>query len=65
VYAQFDFDSPEWDGISDSAKDFIRNLLVKDPSKRYTAAQCLDHAWLRGAPPFSLGPLRCNKVLVF
>jgi serine/threonine protein kinase len=50
---KYDFDDSVWDDISDSAKDLIRNLLVKDPSKRYTASQCLDHAWVRGAssPP--------------
>lgn len=28
--------SPEWDGISDLAKDFIRSLLQKDPARRLT-----------------------------
>jgi serine/threonine protein kinase len=54
MYARYDFDDPVWGGISDSAKDLIRHLLVKDPSKRFTAAQCLEHAWLRGAAPLSL-----------
>jgi calcium-dependent protein kinase len=30
----FDFPSPDWDGISESAKDFICCLLKKDPSQR-------------------------------
>ncbi|XP_011357955.2 calcium/calmodulin-dependent protein kinase type 1D [Pteropus vampyrus] len=29
--AEYEFDSPYWDDISDSAKDFIRNLMEKDP----------------------------------
>jgi len=45
---KYDFDDSVWDDISDSAKDLIRNLLVKDPSKRYTAQQCLSHAWITG-----------------
>jgi serine/threonine protein kinase len=53
---KYDFDDSVWDDISDSAKDLIRNLLVKDPSKRYTASQCLDHAWVKGAP-LSISPL--------
>lgn len=31
---EFDFPSPEWDEISDSAKDFVTRLLVKDPETR-------------------------------
>ena len=31
---------------SDEAKDFISRLLVKEPSKRLTASQCLSHPWL-------------------
>jgi len=45
---KYDFDDSVWDDISDSAKDLIRNLLVKDPSKRFTAQQCLTHAWITG-----------------
>ncbi|KAL7484310.1 hypothetical protein ACHAW6_009957 [Cyclotella cf. meneghiniana] len=44
---RFDFPSPDWDGISDSAKDFICNLLKRDPSKRSTAAQALNHPWIQ------------------
>jgi len=46
---KYDFDDSVWDDISDSAKDLIRNLLVKEPSKRFTAKQCLDHPWVKGA----------------
>ncbi|ELR14217.1 myosin-light-chain kinase [Acanthamoeba castellanii str. Neff] len=48
---KYDFDDSVWDDISDSAKDLIRNLLVKDPSKRFTASHCLEHAWVREADP--------------
>mmetsp|Transcript_18465 Transcript_18465/g.36964 ORF Transcript_18465/g.36964 Transcript_18465/m.36964 type:complete len:504 (+) Transcript_18465:28-1539(+) len=43
--AKFDFPSPEWDTISEKAKDFIMCLLKKDPSKRLTANNALDHPW--------------------
>ena len=36
---KFDFPSPEWDHVSDAAKDFISKLLIVDPEKRYTAKQ--------------------------
>ncbi len=32
---KFDFPSPEWDTISDDAKDFICSLLKMNPSERY------------------------------
>ena len=67
---KYDFDDSVWDDISDSAKDLIRNLLVKAPSKRFTASHCLEHAWVRGTPPPShpLPPphplLRCARDLI-
>jgi serine/threonine protein kinase len=32
---RFDFPSPEWDDISESAKEFVRRLLQKDGKDRY------------------------------
>ncbi|KAF7246603.1 Calcium/calmodulin-dependent protein kinase type 1D [Varanus komodoensis] len=43
--AEYEFDSPYWDDISESAKDFIRNLMEKDPNKRYTCEQAARHPW--------------------
>lgn len=68
--AQYEFDSPFWDNISESgsvpgssaaaqtgwfcssllcfssaAKDFIRNMMQKNPSMRYTPEQALRHPW--------------------
>jgi len=48
IKVEYDFPEPEWTNISDTAKDFIRHLLIKEPSKRYSAKQCLDHPWLNG-----------------
>jgi len=48
VKCEYDFPDPEWTNISDSAKDFIRRLLIKEPRDRYTASQCLKHPWLNG-----------------
>lgn len=44
--ARFDFPSPDWDGISDAAKDFIKSMLKRDPSKRRSAAEALEHPWI-------------------
>ncbi|XP_056591083.1 calcium/calmodulin-dependent protein kinase type 1 isoform X1 [Triplophysa dalaica] len=46
--AEYEFDSPYWDDISDSAKDFIVHLMEKDPSLRYTCDQALQHPWIAG-----------------
>ncbi|CAB1354026.1 unnamed protein product, partial [Coregonus sp. 'balchen'] len=46
--AEYEFDSPYWDDISDSAKDFICHLMEKDFMKRYTTDQALQHPWICG-----------------
>uniref|UniRef100_A0A8C4SB22 Calcium/calmodulin-dependent protein kinase 1Da n=1 Tax=Erpetoichthys calabaricus TaxID=27687 RepID=A0A8C4SB22_ERPCA len=46
--AEYEFDAPYWDDISDSAKDFISRLMEKDPTKRYTCEQALRHPWIAG-----------------
>uniref|UniRef100_A0A6Q2ZB21 Protein kinase domain-containing protein n=1 Tax=Esox lucius TaxID=8010 RepID=A0A6Q2ZB21_ESOLU len=46
--ADYEFDAPYWDDISDSAKDFIASLMEKDPVKRYTCDQALRHPWIAG-----------------
>ncbi|TMW53672.1 hypothetical protein DOY81_001217 [Sarcophaga bullata] len=45
---EFEFDSPYWDEISDSAKDFIRHLMCVNVEKRYTCKQALAHPWISG-----------------
>jgi len=44
---RFDFPSPEWDKISETAKGFISAMLKRDPSKRPSAAQALEHPWIK------------------
>uniref|UniRef100_A0A2K5BY20 Calcium/calmodulin-dependent protein kinase type 1B n=1 Tax=Aotus nancymaae TaxID=37293 RepID=A0A2K5BY20_AOTNA len=50
--ASYEFDSPFWDDISESAKDFIRQLLQRDPQKRFTCQQALQHLWISGDTAF-------------
>jgi len=40
-----------WDGVSDTAKDFVKQCLTIDPVNRPTAAGCLKHKWLADAEP--------------
>jgi len=44
--AEYDFPAPDWDVISDDAKNFIRQILVLDPHKRPTSAEALQHPWM-------------------
>ncbi|KAI1890737.1 hypothetical protein AGOR_G00156710 [Albula goreensis] len=46
--AQYEFDSPFWDNISESAKDFIRNMMQKNPNMRLTTEEALRHPWIIG-----------------
>jgi serine/threonine protein kinase len=48
--AIYDFDDEAFDPISDEAKDFIAKLLIKEPTKRLTPQQCLQHKWLAKMP---------------
>ncbi|XP_050529302.1 calcium/calmodulin-dependent protein kinase type 1 isoform X2 [Daktulosphaira vitifoliae] len=45
---EFEFDSPYWDDISDSAKNFIRQLMCVDADKRFTCREALAHPWISG-----------------
>ncbi|XP_059185107.1 calcium/calmodulin-dependent protein kinase type 1D-like [Centropristis striata] len=44
--AEYAFHSPFWDNISESAKDFIRNMMEKNPTKRFLTEQALRHPWI-------------------
>ncbi|XP_051549627.1 calcium/calmodulin-dependent protein kinase type 1D-like [Myxocyprinus asiaticus] len=46
--AEYAFHSPYWDDISESAKDFVKHMLEKSPSKRFTTEQALAHPWIIG-----------------
>ncbi|XP_077270260.1 serine/threonine-protein kinase zyg-8 isoform X2 [Temnothorax americanus] len=43
---QYEFTSPYWDTISDSAKQLISNMLQALPELRFSAEDVLDHPWL-------------------
>lgn len=43
--AEWDFDDPVFDDVSEEAKDFISSLLVLRASKRGTVDQLLKHHW--------------------
>uniref|UniRef100_A0A2C9V7T7 non-specific serine/threonine protein kinase n=1 Tax=Manihot esculenta TaxID=3983 RepID=A0A2C9V7T7_MANES len=44
---ELDFLSEPWPSISESAKDLVRRMLVRDPKKRMTAHEVLCHPWVQ------------------
>jgi serine/threonine protein kinase len=38
---------PEWDEVSDDAKDLVKKLLTFDPARRISAAEALQHPWIK------------------
>jgi calcium-dependent protein kinase len=40
------YDGPGWESVSESAKDFVRRLLVIDPDQRMTATVATEHEWI-------------------
>ncbi|CAL4909767.1 unnamed protein product [Urochloa decumbens] len=42
-----DFASDPWPSISNSAKDLVKKMLRQDPKERLTAAEILNHPWIR------------------
>ncbi|CEG48019.1 camk camk1 protein kinase [Plasmopara halstedii] len=45
----YEFEEPEWNSISDEAKDMIMLMMEKDPYKRVTPKDVLKHPFLRDA----------------
>lgn len=58
-----DPEMPLW--LSDHAQDFLTGMLLKDPSRRSTAAQLLKHPWLKSLgfkPPANQVPTSVEVV---
>lgn len=47
--AEYTFTSHAWRRVSAQARDMVRKLLTVEPSRRLTASQALQHAWITGA----------------
>uniref|UniRef100_A0AAY4BQ65 CaM kinase-like vesicle-associated b n=1 Tax=Denticeps clupeoides TaxID=299321 RepID=A0AAY4BQ65_9TELE len=44
----YEFDSPYWDDISDSAKSLVSRLMEVDQDQRLTAQEAINHEWISG-----------------
>ncbi|XP_040994165.1 calcium-dependent protein kinase 1-like [Juglans microcarpa x Juglans regia] len=47
LHGDLDFSSDPWPSISDSAKDLVKRMLVRDPKRRLTAHEVLCHPWVQ------------------
>ncbi|KAK8942545.1 Calcium-dependent protein kinase 1 [Platanthera zijinensis] len=47
LHGSLDFDSEPWPSISDSAKDLVKRMLVRDPKARLKAHEVLSHPWVQ------------------
>lgn len=58
---KYEFPDKDWAHISFGAKDLISKLLVRDAKKRLSAAQVLEHPWVRGVSVDVPSPLSAPK----
>jgi serine/threonine protein kinase len=60
---EFDFPDKDWQYISNGAKDLIQHLLVRDASLRLTAAEVLQHSWVKNSDELNERPLNTPELL--
>jgi calcium/calmodulin-dependent protein kinase I len=58
---KYQFIRPYWDGVSDDAKDLIRNLMCRQ-KQRFSAADVLKHKWIVGDGPHLLQELPSVRI---
>ncbi|CAL9226606.1 unnamed protein product [Arabidopsis halleri] len=62
LQGQLDFSADPWPALSNGAKDLVRKMLKYDPKDRLSAAEVLNHPWIREDGEASDKPLD-NAVL--
>ncbi|XP_071815757.1 MAP kinase-activated protein kinase 2-like [Apostichopus japonicus] len=60
---QYEFPSPEWNAVSEEAKQLIRQLLRTDPTERLTITEFMNHSWVKQCNQVPMTPLHSVKVL--
>jgi serine/threonine protein kinase len=59
----FKLEGPEWQQVSESARDLIRSLLTVDPSKRMSVVDLVKHPWLHKGAQAAHTLLRTPGIL--
>lgn len=39
---------PRWNGVTKGAIDLLQNMMMRDPKKRFSALEALNHPWIQG-----------------
>ncbi|KAG8436150.1 hypothetical protein GDO86_007306 [Hymenochirus boettgeri] len=60
---QYEFPAPEWNEVSDEAKQMIRHLLRTEPTERMTIIQFMNHTWINQSMAVPQTPLHTARVL--
>ncbi|KAM9325804.1 MAP kinase-activated protein kinase 3 [Gastrophryne carolinensis] len=60
---QYEFPAPEWNDVSQEAKQMIQALLRTDPTERMTITQFMNHPWINQSMVVPQTPLHTARVL--
>jgi len=60
---EWDFNDEVWDHISNEAKDLIQHMLTRNPVKRFSTQQILQHPWITQYNQMPTVPLRSLSSL--
>ncbi|XP_072308812.1 MAP kinase-activated protein kinase 3-like isoform X1 [Eucyclogobius newberryi] len=60
---QYDFSDPEWDEVSEEAKQIIADLLKTNPNERMTIQQFMNHPWISQSMVVPQTPLHTARNL--
>ncbi|KAG5682053.1 hypothetical protein PVAND_011441 [Polypedilum vanderplanki] len=60
---QYDFPLPEWQNVSNDAKDLIRGMLNVNPNERLTIDEVMKNNWIAQYTNVPQTPLHTNRVL--
>uniref|UniRef100_T1IP72 non-specific serine/threonine protein kinase n=1 Tax=Strigamia maritima TaxID=126957 RepID=T1IP72_STRMM len=60
---QYDFPTPEWQNVSQDAKELIRGLLRTEPTQRFTIEDVMSNKWIAQYTEVPQTPLYTNRIL--
>ena len=63
-HCDYTFKSPGWYNVSKEAKRFVVALLMKDPKKRLSAEEALQHSWLKRKDFATVSAKQLNESLM-